>query len=280
MSRFDRRRYRRALAHRRLPIQMNRTSPHTPHPESKYALYTVFSLCLKIPGQLRTWMRKSKLPHATYATWRSLETPCDLIWCLQGLFESAYGFSALWIAWVSGAVHCSWSSMWTWALPRRRRARCHASEPRIDASNEQQTRPEEPVDQRRCWRLLWCELCGQLRTAVLTTSGSERRSGDLLKLGLEMPPGTAGWDPETLKDFGRLLLGCIEADFCNQILILQNCSISTRCTYYSKLKSPFQQIFQPVVVLRTDVDENMSELHVNLKLSTLSHTKFLRILNF
>ena len=46
--------------------------------------------------------------------------------------------------------------------------------------------------------------------------------------GVSMAPETATWDPPFRRNFGRLVLGCINTDFCNQILILQHFSRSTR----------------------------------------------------
>ena len=46
-----------------------------------------------------------------------------------------------------------------------------------------------------------------------------------------MTPGTPILDPLFSRNFGGLVLVCIEADFCDQGIILQHFSRSTKCTF-------------------------------------------------
>ena len=65
-------------------------------------------------------------------------------------------------------------------------------------------------------------------------------------------------------NFGRLVLGCIEADFCNQGLILQHFSRSTRLIYSAPLKiQDFITFFRKSLMSLIDFDNfwNISELN-------------------
>ena len=54
--------------------------------------------------------------------------------------------------------------------------------------------------------------------------------------------GAAVPAPSKTADFGRLVLGCINADFCDQILVGKLSTRSTRCTYFCTAQiSKFQE---------------------------------------
>ena len=72
------------------------------------------------------------------------------------------------------------------------------------------------------------------RSSPATTS--QRVISRVISSSAPMPPETATWHPPFRRNFGGPVLGCINTDFCDQILILQHFSrttiFSNFCTFF------------------------------------------------
>ena len=104
------------------------------------------------------------------------------------------------------------------------------------------------------------------------------------------PPATPNLDTLFFRNFGELVLGCIDSYDGEQRRILQHFSISRRFSFlsenFTKKLNLFCAILAPIpakfaillhfIAFRTDLDENVSELQECLKIYMLIDTHFLR----
>ena len=74
-----------------------------------------------------------------------------------------------------------------------------------------------------------------LREALAEEALELAEERNLAGLGDEGEPGglgIRGWNAQRRASFGGLALGCVEADFCNERLLVQHVSKCKRCTPY------------------------------------------------